>query len=366
MPAYRFDAFELDPAERRLLRDGAPVEINARYLDALALLVAEAGRLVAKERFLAEVWRGVPVTDEALTQCVRSLRRALGDDAARPRFIETVPRHGYRFVAAVTTAATAAQPAPAAGPWRSALLLAGAGTLGAAAAGIAGGLVYGSLAAAQPAGPGAASVLLVLLWLTLAAALTGGAGVSLGIAAATPARVPGWRIAGGAAGGFLVGGSVKLLGLDAFALLLGRSPAGITGAPEGLLLGAAVGAGAWWSARRRLSPVRAGAEAAAIGAVGGALILLLGGRLMAGSLDLLAETFPGSRLRFALPEVLGPVGALLTGALEGALFAGGIVGAMTLAHERLAGLRSTARAAMSRPDPAGDAARDAGGEEMPA
>jgi len=92
---FRFDHFVLDPGDRRLKRDDVPVELNARYLDALALLVREAGKLVSKDRFLEEVWRGVPVTDEALTQCIRTLRRQLGDDAARPRFIETIPKHGY-------------------------------------------------------------------------------------------------------------------------------------------------------------------------------------------------------------------------------------------------------------------------------
>ena len=43
----------------------------------------------------------MPVTDEALTQCIKTLRRQLGDDASRPRFIETVPKHGYRFIAPV-------------------------------------------------------------------------------------------------------------------------------------------------------------------------------------------------------------------------------------------------------------------------
>src|SRR5688572_5234837 len=98
---FRFDRFSLDTADRQLRLDGAPVELNARYFDALALLLREAGRLVSKDRFLDEVWNGVPVTDEALTQCIRTLRRQLGDDAARPRFIETVPKHGYRFIAAV-------------------------------------------------------------------------------------------------------------------------------------------------------------------------------------------------------------------------------------------------------------------------
>src|SRR5687768_9623525 len=99
--SFRFDNFLLDPVDRQLKRDGAPVELNARYLDALALLVRDAGKLVSKDRFMDEVWRGVPVTDEALTQCIKTIRRQLGDNAASPRFIETVPKHGYRFIAAV-------------------------------------------------------------------------------------------------------------------------------------------------------------------------------------------------------------------------------------------------------------------------
>ena len=90
------------------------VDLNARYFDALALLVREAGTLVSKDRFLAEVWRGVPVTDEALTQCIRTLRRLLGDDASRPRFIETVPKHGYRFIAPVEAIGGDAKPASSA------------------------------------------------------------------------------------------------------------------------------------------------------------------------------------------------------------------------------------------------------------
>src|SRR6185295_3912705 len=96
-----FEDFVLDPGDRLLKRGGAAVELNARYLDALTLLVREQGKLVSKERFLEEVWRGTPVTAEALTHCIKTLRRQLGDDAASPRFIETVPKHGYRFIAAV-------------------------------------------------------------------------------------------------------------------------------------------------------------------------------------------------------------------------------------------------------------------------
>lgn len=384
---FRFDRFLLDPSDRRLWRDGAPVDLNARYLDALTLLVGEAGRMVSKDRFLDEVWRGVPVTDEALTQCIRALRRQLGDDAANPRFIETVPKHGYRFIAEVEQAGgdgtddealpldgggfgsgrtprersagleghSTHHPFPSRGgeastsapsySWRKVFLLGGAGTIGAGIAGAIGGLAYGFAGASQPLGPGmgAASVLVVLLWLTIAAALMGGAGVSFGIAASGFARRPLWSLAGGALGGLIVGGAVKLVGLDAFNLLLGQSPGDITGAAEGALLGGAVGVGAWLASRPGEPPslARAAAAAAAAGGAAGIAIPLLGGRMMAGSLDLLATTFPDSRLRLdsigALfgESGLGPVSQVVTGALEGALFGGGIVGAMTRARRRL-------------------------------
>lgn len=340
-----FEDFLLDPGERRLTRDGAPVAISARYFDALALLVREGGRLVAKDRFMAEVWRGVPVTDEALTQCIRALRRALGDVAARPRFIETVPRHGYRFIAPVRAVADPAAPvAPARRDWRDwreALRRGGAGTLGAGLAGMLGGLVYGFAAASGQGGAGGASALLVVLWVAMLTALAGGAGVAFGIAGATLASGRAWRWSplGGAIGGLVIGGIVKLLGLDAFTLLLGRpnvSLAGVTGAAEGLALGGAVGLGGWLAARARGSLARRVAIAAATGAVGGALIPLAGGRLFGGSLDLLA----GARLSLdplgaPFGEAgLGPIAQCVTGALEGALFAAGIVGAMRLAARR--------------------------------
>jgi len=359
--SFRFERFFLDPGDRQLRRDDAPVELNARYLDALVLLVREHGKLVSKDRFLEEVWRGVPVTDEALTQCIKTLRRQLGDDAARPRFIETVPKHGYRFIAAVEWIgddddALKSLPLDGGGgrfaeppyDWRRFLLLGGAGTIGAGVAGIVGGLAYGFAGASQPLGPGmgAASVLLVLLWLTIAAALTGGAGVSFGIAASgfAPGRLWG-SILGGALGGLVVGGAVKLLGLDAFNLLLGRSPGDMTGAAEGALLGGAVGLGAWLANRGSgaLPLRRAVAAAALAGGGAGISIPLLGGRLMGGSLDALARTFPDSRLR--LDQVgglfgesgFGPVSQIVTGGLEGALFGGCIVGAMILARRSLSG-----------------------------
>lgn len=357
---YRFEGFLLDPHDRQLRLDDTRVELNARYLDALALLVSEQGRLVSKDRFLEEVWRGVPVTDEALTQCIRTLRRQLGDDAGRPRFIETVPKHGYRFIATVerldaAPGETPGRPpvppaaAPPAGSLPQIAFLSVAGMAGGGGAGVLGGLFYGLVGASQPLqdGMGAASILLVLICLTVLVGLIGGVGVAAGVASsgfASGRPGPG-SILGGALGGLIVGAVVKLLGTDAFNLLFGQTPGDITGATEGALLGAAVGLGAWLASRGpRSLPLRRSIAATALaGGLAGAAIPLLGGRLMGGSLDQLAARFPQSRLR--LDQIgavfgeagLGPVSHSVTAALEGALFSACVVAAMILARRSLSG-----------------------------
>lgn len=339
---YRFDRFNLDGDNRLLTADGAPVELNARYLDALVLLVREAGHLVTKNRFLEEVWRGVPVTDEALTQCIRTLRRQLGDDAAKPRFIETVPKHGYRFIAPLEAEETPSLPpasvvhTPA---WQKALLIAGAGALGGGAAGGLGGLFYGFAGAAQTAGQGSTSVLAVMVCLCLATGLLGGLGVGAGIAAAGLARKEWWAAAiGGAAGGLFIGAVVKLLGLDAFNLLFGAAPDQIAGGFEGLILGGATGVAA--GAIGRATPGRILVAAGIQGGLAGLFIASLGGRLMAGSLAALASQFPASRLSLQpLGKLFGETGFGVisrfgTSALEGALFAVCVVGAILLAKRK--------------------------------
>lgn len=341
--SFRFDRFTLDRDDRQLLDGTASVELNSRYFDALSLLVSERGRLVSKDRFMDEVWCGVPVTDEALTQCIRTLRRQLGDDAANPRFIETVPKHGYRFIAPVG-GHEGVTDAAATKSWAQDALLGLAGVVGGGIAGVIGGLFYGFSGASQPLAPGmgAISVLLVLLALTILVALIGAFGVAFGIAASMllTRRLGPWAIAGGAIGGLIVGAFVKLLGLDAFTLLFGQSPGDITGAFEGFVLGGAVGLGAWVAGRRE--QLRYGTLLAALfGAIAGLAIPLLGGRLMGGSLALLAEHFPGSRLRLDRIAALfgesgfGPVTQAVTGALEGAVFAGCVVAAMLLASRQL-------------------------------
>lgn len=343
--SFRFDHFALDPEDRRLDRDGVSVDLNARYLDALILLVRERGKLVTKERFLEEVWRGVPVTDEALTQCIKTLRRALGDDAASPRFIETAPKHGYRFIAAVEWVDGAAAPparAPTVGSARAEIVQPGvAGTLGGGIAGLLGGLLYSFLGAS--AGIGAASALVVLVCMMALLGVIGGAGVSFGIAAAAlaPQRLGQWLVLGGAVGGLVVGGVVKLIGLDAFQLLLGQTPGAITGAGEGALLGGAVGLAVWIARRVTPHALRSSVAIAALcGAAAGVVIVLLGGRLMAGSLDLLAQAFPDSRLHLDAIGALfgetgfGPVSLMLSTAAEGALFSAGVVGAMLFVQRK--------------------------------
>ena len=353
---FRFERFRLDPSDRQLRRDGAPVELNARYLDALALLVRERGRLVSKSRFHEEVWRGVPVTDEALTQCIKTLRRQLGDDAASPRFIETVPKHGYRFIAPVEwvdpepviPAATPPRSAPGALPshaWRRFLLLGGAGMIGGGGAGVLVGLFYGFGGASQPLQPGmgAVSVLLVLVCLSVVLGLMAGAGVGFGIAAASFASDRHWRwsLLGGACGGLVVGAFGKLLGLDAFNLLFGQSPGDITGAAEGALLGGAVGFGTGLGSRGAGLLRRSLAAAGLAGGAAGVLVPMLGGRMMGGSLDLLARSFPDSRLRLVQLGGLfgetgfGPISQAVTGGVEGVLFGACVAGAMLLARRSL-------------------------------
>lgn len=350
---HRFGAFELDVANRRLSKDGEAVELSARYFDALVLMVTEPGRLITKDRFLDEVWRGVPVTDEALTQCIRSLRRALGDEAGRPRFIETVPKHGYRFVAEVARGDTTARASgvetvrvgeTASTPPAQAGRLALAGTAGGAVAGAIGGVIYGFLAAGDPLQPGlgSGSIVIVLTCVTILVAVTGAAGVSLGIAASDllARRAGPWRIAGGALGGLVVGAVVKILGLDAFSLLLGQAPAAITGGGGGLVLGCAVGLGAWLVSRDGMSPRRAVVSAGLIGAAAGVAFNLIGGRLFGGSLDQLAQQFEPSRLsldavgRLFGEDGFGVISRTVTGGLEGALFVACLVGAMGLASRR--------------------------------
>jgi DNA-binding winged helix-turn-helix (wHTH) protein/Flp pilus assembly protein TadD len=99
--AYRFGPFVLEPEERRLTRESMPVEMTTKAFDLLALLVVHHGGLVTKEEIFGTVWDDVSVTESNLTTTVSVIRKALGEDSAQQRYIETVPKKGYRFVAVV-------------------------------------------------------------------------------------------------------------------------------------------------------------------------------------------------------------------------------------------------------------------------
>ena len=72
---FSFDGFHLDPQNRRLSCEGELVALNSKYFDVLLLLVSQRGQLVEKQRIFDEVWDGVFVTDAALTQCIKDIRR---------------------------------------------------------------------------------------------------------------------------------------------------------------------------------------------------------------------------------------------------------------------------------------------------
>jgi DNA-binding winged helix-turn-helix (wHTH) protein len=95
---YRFSDFTLSPRRRVLLREGREVPLIPRYFDLLVLLVERRHEAVHRRDIFDRVWTDVIVSDSALSQAVRTLRRTLGDDSREPRFIRTVARHGYRFV----------------------------------------------------------------------------------------------------------------------------------------------------------------------------------------------------------------------------------------------------------------------------
>lgn len=99
---YEFRNFRLDAAERRLLRDGAPVTLPSKAFDLLLTLVENRGRLVEKDEIFASVWRDQIVEESNLTVHVSQIRKALGETKRNPRFIETVPGYGYRFVGDVS------------------------------------------------------------------------------------------------------------------------------------------------------------------------------------------------------------------------------------------------------------------------
>jgi TolB-like protein/DNA-binding winged helix-turn-helix (wHTH) protein len=98
---YRFDDFLADPETWRLSRDGQEIHLEPVVLKLLIYLIANRNRLVTRDELMDTVWGDTVISESALTKAVARLRKALDDDSATPRYLETVRTRGYRFVATV-------------------------------------------------------------------------------------------------------------------------------------------------------------------------------------------------------------------------------------------------------------------------
>lgn len=114
MEPITFGHFRFEPDSARLWAAHDEVKLTLKAAAVLATLLERAGEPVSKRELFDRVWRGTVVSDDALVTCIQELRKALGDDARKPRFIETRHRHGYRFLAHVVR--PSASPAPAVAP----------------------------------------------------------------------------------------------------------------------------------------------------------------------------------------------------------------------------------------------------------
>jgi DNA-binding winged helix-turn-helix (wHTH) protein len=125
MASLRFDRFELDEADARLTCAGQPVALPPKPFDVLCVLARAPRMLVTKNALLDAVWGHRFVTESVLKSAISEVRAALGDDPKQPRYIETVSRRGYRFIAATVGAPSQSAPVvernAAAGPGHAAL-----------------------------------------------------------------------------------------------------------------------------------------------------------------------------------------------------------------------------------------------------
>src|SRR5436309_486084 len=104
MPAegvLSFGPFQLDPARRRLTRDGEPIALPDRHVDILLLLASNAGRIVPKDALIEAGWKDVAVSDNSIEQAISGLRKTLGSQQDGTPYIETLARRGYRLAVPV-------------------------------------------------------------------------------------------------------------------------------------------------------------------------------------------------------------------------------------------------------------------------
>jgi Tol biopolymer transport system component/DNA-binding winged helix-turn-helix (wHTH) protein len=107
---YQFDDVEVRGNAREVLRQGKPLALEPKAFRVLLYLIENRDRAIGKDELIEKVWDGVAVTDNALSRIVAQLRKELGDDARQPRYIQTLPTMGYRFVAELRPSAVPPHP----------------------------------------------------------------------------------------------------------------------------------------------------------------------------------------------------------------------------------------------------------------
>jgi DNA-binding response OmpR family regulator len=114
LPVLTIGEYVLDESNARLTRDGKPLDLPPKAFSVLCLLVRNHERLVTKDELLDSVWGHRHVSESVLKTVINQLRTLLGDDPRAPRYIETLNRRGYRFIAQVAaTSGRRSSPAPA-------------------------------------------------------------------------------------------------------------------------------------------------------------------------------------------------------------------------------------------------------------
>jgi pimeloyl-ACP methyl ester carboxylesterase len=100
-PIYEFGPFRLETSERRLVRDGRSVSLHGKLFDTLVVLIRNAGRLVEKDDLIGTVWPDAAVEETNLSHNISIIRKTLGETSSGLSYVETVPKHGYRFIGEV-------------------------------------------------------------------------------------------------------------------------------------------------------------------------------------------------------------------------------------------------------------------------
>ena len=352
VPRYRFSDFTLSTRKRLLIRNGQQLPLIPRYLDLLIFLIERRRDAVHRREIFDRVWRDVIVSDSALSQAIRTLRRTLGDDPREPRFIRTVSRHGYQFTSPDVIEEPdedVPEPLPVRAPdvgsehTRQKIgasltaLMTGAtrASAGSALAGATAGAAGGLLLTVAPDNTAPLAIVPVLALVGAGAGAIGGLGVGAGIAAAESSsrlRNPVGLAIGAAAGGATIGIAVQWLMRWSLAAVVGLDlPLG--GAAEGLVIGATAGVG--YAIARRLGPAAQSciyrAAVVATFCAAGALALTWAGRpLVGGTLHLIAREARGAQIsltplgRLVGEPGFGPVSQALIAASEGGIFGFGV------------------------------------------